>query len=534
MTAGLLLSLLVKSSLIAGAGLACARFLAQRPVDRVDILRATVCLLLALPIIMNILPAMNLALLPPSSPDVPAPILPVLTGEVAAPAPFWPPSIPMIGGLWLLGVVAVAGRLQLGLLTLNRWTRQGRPVTCPTWSAPLEHLSPVDRPRLVSSDRLTSPLSWGVSPGIILIDPGSLTERHAAPAILAHEMAHLRRHDWIFLVLSRLALALFWFNPLVWHLHAVLADRSEEAADAAALQTVDRTLYARALVRLAAHPTPHMSAPRAATAMAADSRTLKTRIACIMTDKPARRRRLTVALTIAALGMVATPLAALGLSRQDSPALAEAPTATIARPPPARPVPPEPPEPPEPPPPPPELPPPPPPPPPPEFPPPPPTPPPPPPTKRQIAADWRRVAADARAVAAEARGRAAEARHEADSARVAGEEARVRADQARIMGEQVRMIGERARQEVASHMIEARAQMALGAEQIRQGARQLRTEAVRLSDPAYRARQIAENRARGNVVTDAELRAVAARMPAQADQMERQADDLAREARKTS
>ena len=34
-----------------------------------------------------------------------------------------------------------------------------------------------------------------------------LAERHAAPAILAHEMAHLRRHDWIFLVLSRLALA---------------------------------------------------------------------------------------------------------------------------------------------------------------------------------------------------------------------------------------------------------------------------------------------------------------------------------------
>jgi hypothetical protein len=49
---------------VAGAGLACARFLAQRPVDRVDILRATVCLLLALPVIMNVLPAMDLALLP--------------------------------------------------------------------------------------------------------------------------------------------------------------------------------------------------------------------------------------------------------------------------------------------------------------------------------------------------------------------------------------------------------------------------------------------------------------------------------------
>ncbi|OZA73169.1 MAG: hypothetical protein B7X77_10365, partial [Caulobacter sp. 39-67-4] len=62
----------------------------------------------------------------------------------------------------------------------------------------------------------------------------------------------------------------------------------------------------------------------------------------------------------------------------------------------------------------------------------------------------------------------------------------------------------------------------------------LRAEAVRLRDPAYRARQIADNRGRGNQVTDAELRALADQMPAQADDMERQAERLAAEARKSS
>jgi hypothetical protein len=66
---------------------------------------------------------------------------------------------------------------------------------------------------------------------------------------------------------------------------------------------------------------------------------------------------------------------------------------------------------------------------------------------------------------------------------------------------------------------------------MRKSARELRAEAVRLNDPAYRAKQIAETRARGNVVTDAELRDLAASLPSRADEMERQAERLAAEAR---
>lgn len=550
MTWALVASLLIKSSLVAGAGLACARFLTQRAIDRVDILRGTVCLLLALPVIMDLLPAVNLALLPPSPPITTPPTWQGETTAVADPATAGPLLDPqsglVIGGLWLLGLAVVIGRLLLGLRTLDHWTRDASPVTCADWLAPIEHLPPADRPSLVTSDRIASPLSWGVAPGFILVDPASLAERHAAPAVLAHELAHLRRHDWIFLVLSRLALAIFWFNPLVWRLHAVLAERSEEAADAAALQTVDRTLYARTLVRLAAHPLSPLAAPRIATAMAADARTLKTRIACIMTNTAARRRPLTVVLTVIALAAVATPLAALGVTRQDE--VAPPPPPAVSLTPPAPPAPPEPP----PPPPPPEpveslalAPPPPPPPPPPPAPPAPPAPPPPPPlglsysevrvltpAERQAAVEARAQAEEARAQAMEARRLADQNRARVDVARRAAGETRVRADQARVEGERARMAGERARDEAARHMVKARAQMAQGAVQMRNGAQDMRAEAVRLRDPAYRAQQIAENRARGHVVTDAELRDLADRLPSQADDLERQAERLAQEARK--
>lgn len=551
MTWTLLVSLLVKSSLVAGAGLACARFLTRRPVERADILRATVCLLLALPVIMNLLPALDLALLPASPP--PAPLPAALAGQGAADAaPATAPtalpwsSLGLVGGLWLLGFAAIAGQLLLGLSTLDRWTREGRPVTLADWLAPLEDLPPEDRPVLVSSDRIAGPLSWGVAPGSILVDPASLAQPRAAPAILAHELAHLRRHDWIFLVLSRLALAIFWFNPLVWRLHAALAERSEEAADAAAVQTVDRAVYARALVGLAAHPRPSARPVLgAATAMAADARTLKTRIACLMTDTPARRRPLTVALAVAALAAVATPLAALAVTRQDwvapPPPPAPPPVPALAVPP----VPPAPPAPPAPPmeaiamaalvPPPP---------PPPPAPPEPPPPPPEPPASagytyfRSATPEEARAAIEARAQAAEARAQAAEARRQAHEARAqarrAADQARVEADRAMADGEWARKIGEQARQEAARQMVKARAQMAQGAVQMRKGARQMREEAARLRDPAYRAKQIEDNRARGNVVTDAELRDLADHLPSQADDLERQADQLAREARTAS
>jgi beta-lactamase regulating signal transducer with metallopeptidase domain len=580
MTWTLLISLLVKSSLIAGAGLAASRHLTQRPVERVDILRGTVCLLLALPVIMNALPPIELALLPPLT-ETPA----LAVAEVASITPpptaaRWATPGAFLGGLWLLGAALIGARLALGLRTLTRWTRKAAPVTCPAWLAPIEDLPPADRPNLVCSDKVAGPLSWGVAPGAILVDPATLAERHTAQAIMAHELAHLRRHDWIFLVISRVVLAIFWFNPLVWRLHAVLRQRSEEAADAAALGTVDRALYARTLVRLAAHPAP-LLAPVASLPMAADARTLKSRIASIMTDAPARRRPLTVALCIGAIALVAAPLAAFAVTRQIAPPIPPVPPAKVS----SAPLPPAPPAPPA----------------------PaaeaapaaPPAPPAPPAplapaadaadaydmaqARAQAAWDRAQARAEARTQAAFDRGQAQDqaraqavwdraqaqaqaewARAQADAARVNADEirrqveahrdeiqaaaqvaaaqaraqARVYAEQARLSAEEARRIGEEARK--ASERVrvvaikQARLDMAKGAEQMRAGARQMREEAARLRDPAYRAKQIADNRARGQTVTDEELKALSRSLPSKADDLERQADRLEERSREAS
>jgi len=316
-SAALLVALMAKSSVVVGLGLGLSHLVARRAEDRVDVLRATVCILLVLPLLMIFGPALSLALLPASQVAAPPPALwsgdlhPV-QGVTVSGSLLLPSLGQTLALAWTIGALVVAGRFAAGVWTLWRWTDAARPIESEAWTQGLRDLPPRIRPLLKSSDRIASPLSWGLPPGAVLIDKATLSRPQTAAAVMAHEMAHIRRRDWLFLVLSRLTLALFWFNPLVWVLHRSLIERSEEAADAVAVGQVDRHAYARALIGLAAAPGPQTTS-LAATAMAGDGRSLTRRIAALMTDKFPARRPAVILTAVAALAAVATPIAALEL-----------------------------------------------------------------------------------------------------------------------------------------------------------------------------------------------------------------------------
>lgn len=587
MSGALFLELLLKSGMIAGAGLALSAALRFRPAaDRVDVLRATVCLLIALPLVMAIAPGLPLALLPAVEAAGDLAVAPVVWAGAVEPVQgvalsgsiLWPSVGDLALWAWAGGAALVLGRFALGVWTLSRWTRSGQGVNAAAWTAPLDRIPSARRPRLVASAAVGAPLSWGLPPGVVLIGMDQLARPETARAVLAHELAHLQRGDWAFLILSRLSLGLFWFNPLVWMLHAALSARSEEAADAVAVGEVDPRTYARALVDLASDFTPP-----AALGMAGPAETLTRRIACIMkTSAPLRRRPLAMALTVGALIGVATPIAALELTprgqaaspahlapiAQPEPVDAVDPVDVVApaapamdaveaveaiaaveavapvasdgdwyagqdayAPPPPPPLPPLPPAPPYP-----VM----------AAPPAPPAPhaPPAPPARaprtgwvhsdsrpltqaeRQAVVEARQAAVEARIHAAEARRDAVEARARARPRVAAAPEARARAQAAIAAAASARAQAGVAREHAARDVANARVHMAQGADQMVAGAGQMREEAVRLRDPAYRATQIEEARARGQTVTDAELQALSLRLPTQADRLERRAAEL--------
>ncbi|HVL42651.1 MAG TPA: M56 family metallopeptidase, partial [Brevundimonas sp.] len=254
-----ILSLLIKSALVAGLALSAVWLLTGRSAaERVTLLRAAVVLLVALPVIALAGPDLTLRLAAaPAAAPVETFILPA-AGDAAAAAPAFtlPALSTWLAMAWAFGAAALLARFGLGVLALARWTRSGEVVSDPAWTAPLARLGGQSAPRLLASGRVASPLSWGVPPGVVLIGAVQLQQPRDAEAVLAHELAHIRRRDWLFLALSRVAVALFWFNPLVWLLQSELGRLSEEAADADALRHVEPEAYARTLLGMASDFTP--------------------------------------------------------------------------------------------------------------------------------------------------------------------------------------------------------------------------------------------------------------------------------------
>lgn len=259
-----------KSVLVIAIGLMLVALLRHRSAaDRVFLLRLTVFLLLALPLSAAFGPTLEVeqpalelgaaksALLPGFASDA-TDIAAGETGAAAAKPDFsidWPLVLLAAYGL---GVGAVLSHFASGLWTLRQWTRAAQPVVHPLWGAAHERAAyrtgVKRRVDVLLSPDVSAPLSWGLRRPFILLDRKTVRRDEEAEAVLAHEFAHIANADWPMLILSRLMLALFWFNPLAWLLDRRLAEQSEEAADMAAVRRLDPGAYAQALLSAVALP----------------------------------------------------------------------------------------------------------------------------------------------------------------------------------------------------------------------------------------------------------------------------------------
>ena len=169
----------------------------------------------------------------------------------------WMPSLVLA---WSAGVALMSLRLLLGLAWVARLRRQA--VAAPAvWQQRLDVLAqrmglrfPIP---LKLHNALASPVTVGFFRPLVLL-PASLLIGMPVPlieALLAHELAHVRRWDYLVNLLQSVAEALLFFHPVVWLLSARLRVERELVADALAAQSLqDPAQLATALHQLSLQP----------------------------------------------------------------------------------------------------------------------------------------------------------------------------------------------------------------------------------------------------------------------------------------
>lgn len=204
---------------------------------------------------------------------------------------------------WLLSIAAagVAVRilwLTLGLLRIRVIARRAEPAT--TLRPLLDDLSAAlsTSATIALSDDVETPATVGVIRPLILVPRRLLILPHAIQrAVLAHELIHVRRRDWLHTIAEECWCALLWFHPAARLIASRLSLARETVVDEATiLLTRDRRAYAEALLAFA-NPQPHLPGVIALIGR----HHLRQRISLIAEEAVMTRRRLAVSLAIALL-----------------------------------------------------------------------------------------------------------------------------------------------------------------------------------------------------------------------------------------
>ena len=190
--------------------------------------------------------------------------------------------------VWLIGAATNLVLLLIGMLRLTRLRSSHTIADNSAFLEPLERVSAafgLRRPvMLVRSHRRAVIVTWGVwKPKVVL--PADVDEwpRERLDVVLAHEMAHISRADWLVQTAAEICKAIYWFNPLFWIACARLRYESERACDDAVMNMgVTSHVYATELLELARSFGRHRQTWLPAPAMAARASNLERRVRAML------------------------------------------------------------------------------------------------------------------------------------------------------------------------------------------------------------------------------------------------------------
>jgi beta-lactamase regulating signal transducer with metallopeptidase domain len=185
-------------------------------------------------------------------------------------------AVPVL--IWLAGVTFFSVRLLRSWIIVERLRRVAVQPVADSWFARMEKIADrlnLSRPlRLVQSPLIDVPMVLGWLRPVILMPISALSGLAPSQfdAIIAHEIAHIRRHDFLINLLQAIAETLLFYHPCTWWLSGRIRVERELCCDEVALTVCeDREAYAQALVELEQLRSPALG-------LGASSRPLERRI----------------------------------------------------------------------------------------------------------------------------------------------------------------------------------------------------------------------------------------------------------------
>lgn len=154
------------------------------------------------------------------------------------------PVLPWILALWLAGVAVFSIRLLLGLQWVARTRHSAMRLADERMHGLLDELQVrmgMNRAVVLRlCPRIDTPMAMGLLRPLVLFPIGlaSRLSTDAVEALLAHELAHIKRHDYLINLLQRLVETLLFYHPVVWWLSRRIRQEREHIADDLAAQAL--------------------------------------------------------------------------------------------------------------------------------------------------------------------------------------------------------------------------------------------------------------------------------------------------------
>jgi beta-lactamase regulating signal transducer with metallopeptidase domain len=166
-------------------------------------------------------------------------------------------ALPSIVAIWLAGVVFLSSRLLVSWMRARRLIGTGAVDAGSEWQRVAARLSDAlglrKAVRLLESAAVEVPSVIGSLRPVILLPASTLTglTPEQIEMVLAHELAHIRRHDFLVNLLQAVVETLMFYHPAVWWMSRRVRIERENCCDDMAVAVCGNPIqYARALTRL--------------------------------------------------------------------------------------------------------------------------------------------------------------------------------------------------------------------------------------------------------------------------------------------